>query len=123
MAWLKGRFIYAFKGLKAGVLHDRSIRIHVIFAVLVIIVGFIFGLNLREWLWVLLAIALVLSAEIFNSAIEHTVDYISLDRNPQAGLVKDLAAASVFVISIFALIVGLVIFGTHVFSVLERIFC
>ena len=123
MAWLKGRFVYAFKGLKAGVLHDRSIRIHVLFGTLVIMFGLIFRILLSEWVWVLLSIALVLSAEFFNSAIERTVDYISLERNPQAGQIKDLAAAAVFIISLFALIVGLTIFGPHVFRALCSIFC
>ncbi|WP_438600180.1 diacylglycerol kinase [Faecalibaculum rodentium] len=59
-------------------------------------------LLLAEWLWILLSIALVVSGEIFNSCIEKTIDYISLKRDPRAALIKDLAAAGVSVLCLFA---------------------
>lgn len=122
MAWLKGRFVYAFQGLKDGLRKDRSIRFHFFFSLLVIAAGFIFQLAMMEWLWIALAITLVISAEFFNSAIEKTVDYISLERNPLAGRIKDLAAAAVFVICIFALVVGLCIFGPHLLNAFSTLF-
>lgn len=122
MAWLKGRFVYAYQGLKHCFLKDRSVRFHTFVALLVIGAGFVFQLAMNEWLWILLAITLVISAEIFNSAIEKTVDYISLERNERAGLIKDLGAAAVSVVSIFALVVGICIFGPHLLNALLRLF-
>lgn len=63
MAWLKGRFVYAYQGLKYGLCKDRSIRAHAFFSILVIVAGLFFQLTMTEWLWILLVIALVVSAE------------------------------------------------------------
>ncbi len=111
MAWLKNRFRYAFAGVRYGLFHDKSIRFQALAGLCAVLAGFVFKIGLHEWLWVLLSIALVLMAEIFNSCLEKTIDYISLERNPQARLVKDMAAAAVLVVSCFAFIVALAVFG------------
>lgn len=110
MKWLIDRFRYAFSGIRYGLFHDRSIRFQAILGLLAIMAGLVLHISLTEWLWVALSIALVLMAEIFNSCIEKTIDYISLARDPRAGLIKDMAAAAVLVVSAFALIAALVIF-------------
>ena len=65
---------------------------------------------MTEWLWILLSIVLVVSFEIINSCIEGLVDYISLKKDPRAKRIKDMAAAAVFLVSCFALVVALCIF-------------
>lgn len=109
MEWLKNRFRYAFAGLWAGIRYDKSIRLQFLLGIITVIVGFILKISPYDWLWITLAITLVLMAEIFNSCLEKTVDYISKERNPQAGLIKDMAAAAVLVVSCFALVVAFVI--------------
>ena len=54
---------------------------------------------------------LVITAEFINSAIEKTVDYISLERHPQAKAIKDLSAAAVLLISICAFCIAVIILG------------
>lgn len=108
MKWLRDRFKYAFEGL-AFVLKDRSIRFQMFLGCIALIASAILQCNWQEWLWILLSITLVITAEIFNSCIERTVDYISLERNIQAKRIKDMAATAVFFASLFALIVALVI--------------
>ncbi len=121
MKWLKGRFYYAFQGLMYALKKDRSIQLQFVLACIAILCACIFECNLQEWLWILLSIALVISHEIFNSSIELVVDYISLERNEQAKRIKDLAAAAVFFTSLFALVVGLVIFLPKVWRILNGI--
>ena len=67
-------------------------------------------LNSTEWLWISLAIALVIVLELLNTAIEVLVDLVCPEQNPKAGAIKDLAAAAVLVASLFAVTVGLFIF-------------
>lgn len=110
MAWLKNRFRYAFSGIRSGLMQDRSIRFQCLLGLLALAAGWILRLSRQEWLWILLSITLVITAEIFNSCIEKTVDYISLKKDPRAGLIKDMAASAVLVVSGFALIVALLIF-------------
>jgi diacylglycerol kinase len=109
MNWLKGRFVYAFAGLHHAIVHDKSIRLQFIFMLMAMAASFVLRCSKEEWLWILLSCALVLSAEFFNSCIEKCVDYISLERNPQAKIIKDMAAAAVLIVSLFALCVALLI--------------
>ncbi len=52
----------------------------------------------------------VWAAEIFNTAIEKIMDYISIDREPEIKFIKDVAAAAVLVAAITAFITGCIIF-------------
>ncbi|MBP3853173.1 MAG: diacylglycerol kinase family protein [Erysipelotrichaceae bacterium] len=103
------RFVYAFEGL-AFMMKEKNIRLHLAFALFVIVMGFLFRLTKEEWFWVLLCIALVLSMETINTCIEMTVDSISTKRNLRFKKIKDMAAGAVLIVSLFALIVGLMIF-------------
>lgn len=84
--------------------------IHLIMAAAVIALGIIFRLKLREWLWISLAIGIVFTAELFNSAIEQLVDIVSPQYQEKAGKIKDLAAGAVLITALAAVIIGLVIF-------------
>lgn len=59
---------------------------------------------------VALAIAAVMITELFNTAIEATVDLSTRAFHPLAGLAKDTAAAAVLVASGFAVVVGGLVF-------------
>ena len=115
MKWLKGRFKYAFEGLFYAFTRDASIRLQGIFGVIVFIVALFLDLSFFEWILIILAIGLVLVAEIFNSCIERCVDYISLSYTDQAKHIKDMAASAVFIISIVAACIGLYVFIPKLF--------
>src|SRR5690625_7543263 len=68
--------------------------------VLVIVMGIFFTLSLLEWLVIGLIITVVLVAEVLNSAIERTVDYISTDIHPDAKVNKDMAVGAVLIAAI-----------------------
>lgn len=121
MKWLKGRFLYAFEGLAYAIRTDKSIQFQMFLACLAIIAALVLKCDRYEWLWILLAITLVISNEIFNSCIEKTIDYISLERNEQAKRIKDLAAAAVFFTSLFALAVAIFILLPKVWRILNGI--
>ena len=77
------------------------------------IMGFIFGINIIEWLFILMFSCIVLSLEILNTAIELFID-LNIDRyDVLIAHVKDILAGAVLVSSIFALIAGLIIFIPH----------
>ena len=72
-------------------------RIHAGIAVAVIVAGALFRLPALAWAVVALAIALVVAAELLNSAVESVVDLVSPDEHPLAKRAKDVAAAAVLV--------------------------
>ena len=102
-------FRYAFYGIFTA-LTEQNMKIHFVSAVVVIIAGLLTGLNLVEWILIILLIALVISTEMVNTAIETIVNLVSPDFHPLAKKAKDVAAGAVLVFAIASVIIGLLIF-------------
>ena len=103
-------FKYAFNGLRLMLSGNPNFIIQASIAVLVIVFGFVFNISNIEWTILLICISLVLSAEIFNSALEELSDFVSPDKNQKIARIKDLSASAVLLLSIFSAIVGIIIF-------------
>ena len=103
-------FKYAIEGIKSSLKTERNLKIHFVFMILVIICGVIFKISLLEWLICISLFALVISAELFNTAIEITVDLAMPKINPKAKLAKDISAGAVLVTAFLSAIIGLIIF-------------
>ena len=102
-------FGYAIQGIVTA-MSEQNFRFHVLSAVTVIIAGLLTGLSITEWIIVVFVIALVIGAEMLNTAIERVVDLASPDYHPLAKQAKDIAAASVLVFAVCSVIIGLLIF-------------
>ncbi len=100
----------ALKGLFWLFKNEGNAQFHLIATIVVVIAGFYFKVTLFEWILLCFAIGLVITAEALNTAIEKTIDLLHPQKHEKAGLVKDLAAASVLIASILAIIVGLLVF-------------
>ncbi len=103
-------FKYAFSGIAKVVLTERNMQIHVVAAITVVGFGFYYHLNTTEWCLVIICIAAVFSAEMFNTAIEKWIDFVHPQHHKTVGFVKDVAAGAVLVLAIAAAVVGLMIF-------------
>ncbi|NDW08087.1 diacylglycerol kinase family protein [Dysgonomonas sp. 520] len=103
-------FKYAFSGLATLFKEEHNARIHLVFALAAIALGFVFSISVYEWIAILLCVALVFSLEIVNSAIENLADRITKDNDSYIRKAKDLAAAAVLVAAIFSVIIGAIIF-------------
>lgn len=107
---LTNSFRYAFCGIVQAYKGEQNLKIHTVFAFLVIICGFIFKISYMEWFICLMLIGIMLMAEFFNTAIEYTVDLASPDMHPLAKAAKDTASAGVLIMAIISAIIGLIIF-------------
>ena len=96
---------YSIKGAFYLIKTEHSIQAQLFIALLFVIVGCYLDLSNTEWLFVLLAISLVLTAESLNSAIEKVADFIHPDYNKKIGLIKDVSAGAVLFAALFALAV------------------
>jgi diacylglycerol kinase (ATP) len=103
-------FVYAFEGVMYFIKHEAQALIHLIAIVAVIGAGYWFNISLTEWIAVIFAIGIVVSAEMLNTAIEKLTDMVSPQINEQAKIVKDLAAGAVLIASLTAFIIGLIVF-------------
>jgi diacylglycerol kinase len=106
-------FGYAFRGLYRATRTERNLRIHIVF--MLYMYGFLllpdwFGVTAVQWALLLLANALVVVTELFNTAIEATVDLATQGRYHRlAAVAKDTAAAGVLVCALSAVAVGVAV--------------
>jgi len=112
-------FKNAFRGIRMVISSEKNMQIHLIVALLVVVAGLFFAISLTEWMLCLLCFGLVIGAEIMNTAIENLVDLASPQKHVLAGKAKDMAAGAVLVCSIFAAIVGLIIFLPKVWMLIK----
>ena len=102
---------FAITGVLTAFKEERNMRKHLVSAILACLAGLVFQISAMEWLFLLLAIFLVISFEIINSAIENVVDLASgYHFSMFAKNAKDMAAGAVLVISGYAVLTGLIIF-------------
>ena len=100
----------AVKGLETALKSQRNLRIHFISAILVIFAGILLNISTTEFVLILLTICFVVVAEVFNTAMEFTVDLVSPDFNKFAKKAKDVSAGGVLLTAIIALLIGILIF-------------
>jgi diacylglycerol kinase len=117
MSRIRNSFRFAWKGFRIGLKEQLNLRIHVGVSVLVLMAAYLLNVSIVEWAIILLCIAMVVSLELMNSAIESLVDMVSPEWKDVAGKVKDLSAAAVLVAAITASLIGLVIFGSHILTI------
>lgn len=109
-------FYHALSGIMTIVKEERNMRIHLVAGLIVIAMGFAFGLNRSEWLWILLVVFTVWILETLNSTIEALVDLVTDSYHELAKIAKDMAAGMVLLGAILAIIVGALIFGPKVMA-------
>lgn len=88
-------------------------RIHLAAAFLVFVLAWMLRLGRVELAILLLAVSLVFTAEIFNTAVEKTIDLVVNDYHPLARIAKDIAAGAVLVAALNAVVVGVLVFLPH----------
>ncbi|OUN47273.1 diacylglycerol kinase [Collinsella sp. An7] len=103
-------FRYALEGFVTAVTTERNIKVQLAVGVAAIIAGFALRIDGLSWVLVILCIGLVIFAELVNTAIEAIVDLATQELHPLAKRAKDIAAASVFTLSITSAIVGAIVF-------------
>ena len=107
--WLRS-FRFAYEGILYTLRSQKNMKFHFAASFLVFLLALYFELAKTELLFVLLAVTLILVTELINTAIEKTVDLAMPEQHPLAKIAKDVAAAAVLVASVFACIVGFIIF-------------
>lgn len=106
---LADSFRDAMRGILYAVKTERNMRIHVTAAVYVLFFSSFLGVSRGEYAVLILAIALVFAAEVFNTAIEMLCDFAQKSYNPFIGRTKDIAAGAVLVCAVFAAIIGFIV--------------
>lgn len=109
-------FQFALEGIFIAFKMNQNLRIHLVLGIIAIFAGFFLRLNYYELILVVVMIVLVISAEMINTAIEEVVNLLVKEHSIEAKIAKDVCAAMTLVVSIGALITGLIIFLPHLFK-------
>lgn len=109
-------FRYAFSGLGFILRTQQNAWIHLALAAFVVVAGLLVGLATTDWLWIASAIALVWFAETMNTGFEYLCDAVSPDHSADVEKAKDIAAGAVLICSVYAVVVGGLVFGRHLFG-------
>ena len=103
-------FVHAARGIAIGLRTQRNLRVHALATAVVVALGLWHRIERWEWCALLLAIGLVVAAELGNTAIEWLADRVTREREPAIRDVKDAAAGSVLAACVVAAAVGAFVF-------------
>jgi diacylglycerol kinase (ATP) len=100
----------AAQGLAAAWHHEVAFRLEVLAFVVLLPFVFLYGRTAVERALLLGSLLLVLIVELLNSALEATLDRISLEEHPLIGRAKDVSSAAVGLALVNAAAIWLLIF-------------
>jgi diacylglycerol kinase len=113
------KFGDAFRGIKLGIRGHSSFSVHFFFAALVAAAAIVLRCSLEQWCILLGCIGVVLTAELFNSAIETLIRGLDEATKQRIRPCLDIAAGAVLLASITSAIIGTAIFLTIVLRQLD----
>jgi diacylglycerol kinase len=108
-------FAFAWKGLCSFFQQEANAWIHLAFTIAVLVLAIYCRVSLHESVALVIVIGFVWVAEVFNTAVEKVMDFISRQQNAEIKVIKDLAAGAVLLSAITALITGAIIFIPKLF--------
>lgn len=108
-------FLQSFKHALTGIVSvwhaERNMRFHLLATVVVIILAWLLKVPANQWVWLIVAIALVIAAECINTAVENICDLVvGTHFDSRVKKAKDAAAGAVLVLAVMAAIIGLMVF-------------
>lgn len=110
----------AIKGFFGAVCSEGHLRFHLVAAVYVLVFSSFYNFTAAQWAVLIILIALVIAAELVNTAIEDTCDAVTTEQNEKIGRAKDMAAGAVLVLSIAAAAIAVIFFWN--LEVIKNIF-
>jgi len=114
-------FGYAWAGIKSCFQSEPNFRIHSVLAIVALLFSIVFNISAYEWIAVGFCIALVVTMEMLNTAIEKLCDVVHKEVHPGIKKVKDIAAGAVLVAAFFSLITGGIIFLPKIINLIKSI--
>lgn len=106
---------HALQGLSVAYKSQRNYRFHLLAGFIAILGGIFLNFKCIEYCVLILAISFVITAELFNSVIEFSLD--ALYKNKYSKLVKmakDLSAGVVLIAALTSLLIGFMLFGRKI---------
>ena len=113
--------MHALDGLLVLIRREPNAQIQMSLGFISLLLGWVFRINTVEWIAVLFCIALVISLEGINSALETLSDFVTPEKHELIKKTKDLAAGAVLWASMISLIIGLIIFLPKIMALISAL--
>lgn len=113
---------YTLQGLSYCFKNESSFLLVSIVCCLIIILGICFDISFLEWVISFGSLALILVIELLNTAIEATVDMVTLEYNEYAKIAKDCGSAATGIMGVLSTIVNLIIFVPYIMKFIMHLF-
>lgn len=110
---------HAVRGIVLMLRTQHNAWIHLAATLLVIVAGFALRIGASDWLWIILVVMAVWTAEALNTALELLADISSPEFHPLVKQAKDVAAGAVLIAAIGSVVVGILVFGPHVMRLIS----
>ncbi len=107
-------FVNAGRGIKVFLQTTPNAWIQMLLGFAAVCLGIYLKIERFDWFIIIIAIGAVLAAEAFNTAIEIDINLTSPNQHPYARDTKDVAAGAVLIVSVFASIIGLLVFLPYI---------
>ncbi|MBQ7928073.1 MAG: diacylglycerol kinase family protein [Methanobrevibacter sp.] len=116
MKQLINSFKHATEGIITTICVEQNVKIQVLAMICTVILGLVLKLSQIEWIICILLFGGVISAEMFNTSLEKTLDYINTEYDEKIKFIKDASAGAVLVLANTSTIIGLIIFIPKIIS-------
>ena len=114
-------FKHAFHGILGGVKEEKNFKVMLLCFVLVLLANIVFKVTTLEWIITLICSGIVLAAELINSAVEKTIDFITDEFHNLAGAAKDYSAGASLIVSAVSFIIALIIYLPYFIDFVRRL--
>ncbi|GAB5474484.1 MAG: diacylglycerol kinase family protein [Maribacter sp.] len=106
---------FALRGALLLIRTEASIKVQVFIAIVMTSAGFFFDISNTEWIVQILTIAAIMGVEGLNTAVEKLADFVQPEFDEKIGVIKDVSAGAVMLVSIAATIIGFIIYLPKIF--------
>ena len=113
-------FTHAGRGAWVFFRSTHNAWLHTAILALTVMLGYFYHISRTDWMMLVFAGGLVFASEAFNTAIEIDMDLTSPEYHPYARDTKDVAAGAVLVNALLAVVIGLCIFGPHIWLLIFK---
>lgn len=112
---------HALRGLSYVIRNEKNFQNELVIGLIVVVAMIFFRISRGEIIVLFFVITGVFVMELFNTVVERVVDILKPRVHPYARLIKDLMAAGVLITSLFAIIIGLIIFIPYIQKLISTI--
>jgi len=109
---------HASQGLLKAIKEERNLQIHIVMSLLVIILSLLLQIKIWEFIIVFFICIVIIILELLNTIFEKVVNFMKPQMHSYVKIVKDLMAATVLVAAFGSVVIGIIIFGPYLWSLL-----